>query len=1144
MSELRILLLEDSLSDAELLEHNLRRDDMVFTALRVDTEPAFKQALGDFKPDIVLADYNLPSYNGRAALDYVQRVHSGIPVIMVTGAIGEEMAVELLTAGARDYILKDRMARLPAAVRRVLEEQQVVQRRREAEEKFRKISESAQDAIIMMGTDQRISFWNAAAERVFGYTAAEAMGHELHLLITPPAAQAAFARGFQHFHESGEGPVVGKVIEITALRKGGEEFPVELSISATQLNGQWHAIGIVRDITARHRAEKLLRENEQNYRTLADSAPALIWASGTDKLCNYFNQPWLKFTGRTLEQELGNGWAEGVHPDDLQHCLDVYLSAFDRREPFSMEYRLRRHDGEFRWLRDDGCPRYDSDGNFIGYIGYLMDITERKRAESALVRHARDLGERVKEIECLHDITNLLLNKETSLEQVLEACVRRIPPAWLDPAHTCARIRLGEQTFESASFRETEWKLAAVISMHGIESGFVEVFYFGEAAGNGESPFLDEELVLVQSIATQITQSLEKRKTELALYEDEEIFRYFLEYSPIYIFFKDENIRSLRLSRNYEAMLGKPLAELLGKSMDDLFPSDLAKSMIADDMIIMKNGNKITVDEEFNGRFYSTIKFPIFIDDKPRYLAGYTIDITERKQAEELLQRSEHSLKEAQRIAHLGSWNLDLVRNVLTWSDEIYRIFEIDPEKFGASYDTFLNAIHPDDRELVDNAYTESVKNKAPYDIEHRLLMKDGRVKYVNEIGETYYGGDGKSLRSFGIVHDITERKQAEAVIEHANRALATLSAVNKSLVRASREDELLHSICRSIVEQRGYRMAWVGYTQHDENKSVKVVASAGYDEGYLDDVNVTWSETERGMGPTGRAIRSGTTQLCQDFANDPRHLPWREAALKRGYAASIALPLSNGEVFGALTVYADEVNAFTPDEVSLLEEMANDLAFGVRTLHTRQERDLALQQSQQHLEQLQDSLEDTVRAIANIIEIRDPYTAGHQSRVADLAVAIAKQMGLSDEQVHGIHLAGVVHDLGKIQVPAEILSKPGKISDIEHSFIKTHAQAGYDILKDIDFPWPIAQMVLQHHERLDGSGYPQGLKGEAILLEARILSVADVVEAMSSHRPYRVGLGIEAALEEITRQRGTHFDPQAVDACLALFREQGYSFG
>jgi HD-GYP domain-containing protein (c-di-GMP phosphodiesterase class II) len=226
-----------------------------------------------------------------------------------------------------------------------------------------------------------------------------------------------------------------------------------------------------------------------------------------------------------------------------------------------------------------------------------------------------------------------------------------------------------------------------------------------------------------------------------------------------------------------------------------------------------------------------------------------------------------------------------------------------------------------------------------------------------------------------------------------------------------------------------------------------------------------------------------------------------------------------------------------------LLEEMAGDLAFGVLTLHTRHERDLALVKNQEQLVQLQDSLEDTVRAIATIVEMRDPYTAGHQIRVADLAMTIARQMGLPDEQIHAIHLAGIVHDLGKIQIPAEILSKPGKITDIEYSLIKIHPQAGYDILKGIDFPWPIAQMVLQHHERLDGSGYPQGLKGDAILLEARILSVADVVEAISAHRPYRPGLGIDIALGEITRNRGIFYDPQVVDACLTLFREQGYSF-
>jgi HD-GYP domain-containing protein (c-di-GMP phosphodiesterase class II) len=247
--------------------------------------------------------------------------------------------------------------------------------------------------------------------------------------------------------------------------------------------------------------------------------------------------------------------------------------------------------------------------------------------------------------------------------------------------------------------------------------------------------------------------------------------------------------------------------------------------------------------------------------------------------------------------------------------------------------------------------------------------------------------------------------------------------------------------------------------------------------------------------------------------------------------------------VFGILNVYTAETNAFIPAEVALLEEMAGDLAFGVHSLHTRHERDLALEKNQQQLVQLQDNLEDTVRAIATIVEMRDPYTSGHQVRVAEVAAAIAKQMRLPDEQVHAIHLAGVVHDLGKIQIPAEILSKPGKLSDLEYLLIKTHPQAGYDILKGIDFPWPIAQMVLQHHERMDGSGYPQGLEGDQIILGARILSVADVVEAMSSHRPYRPGLGVETALEEITRTRGMYYDPQVVDACLALFREQHYAF-
>ena len=205
-------------------------------------------------------------------------------------------------------------------------------------------------------------------------------------------------------------------------------------------------------------------------------------------------------------------------------------------------------------------------------------------------------------------------------------------------------------------------------------------------------------------------------------------------------------------------------------------------------------------------------------------------------------------------------------------------------------------------------------------------------------------------------------------------------------------------------------------------------------------------------------------------------------------------------------------------------------------------EQEAAKNKISEQLLQLKDNLKDTVHAIATIVEMRDPYTAGHQVRVTALAAAIATEMGLPADQIEAIEVAGMVHDLGKIQTPAEILSKPGEISELEHNLIKTHPQAGYDILKGIHFPWPIADIVLQHHERLDGSGYPHGLKDSEILLAARILSVADVVEAMSSHRPYRASLGIDAALAEIAAHRGTLFDPQVVDACTHLIQEKKFS--
>jgi len=629
--ELRILMLEDTPSDAQLMEHELRKEGIAFTVRRVTTSAAFDQALREFHPDIILSDYNLPAFTGLDALRMVRLDHPDLPVVMVTGALPDIEAVELIHAGANDYVLKDRLARLPSAIRRALAEAQEIRRHRQSQEQLRSITTTARDAILMLDDAGKIAFFNPAAETIFGYSANEALGQDLHTLLAPQRFGEEAQRGLSQFYQTGTGPVIGKTIELIARRRTGEEFPIELSLSAMEQAGRWQAVGIVRDIT---------------------------------------------------------------------------------------------------------------------------------------------------------------------------------------------------------------------------------------------------------------------------------------------------------------------------------------------------------------------------------------------------------------------------------------------------------------------------------------------------------------------------QRKQAEDALRRANRALKTLSAGNLALVRAVSEAQLLRAVTRVIVEEGGYALAVVDFAQDDPQKSLTPMAWSSMEEREYWTHDLSWGDNEGGQLPVARAIRTATTQTSPDIENDPSFAPWHQAALERGYLSNIALPLVSPQgTFGALSIYAQQTHAFDlADEVQLLEELASDLAYGILTLRTRIAHE-------QHGIQLRQSLEQSIQVVAATVEARDPYTAGHQRRVADLAAAIAQEMGLPEEQIHGIHLAASIHDLGKIHTPAEILSKPGKLTPLEFAIIKEHAQAGHDILKGVTFPWPIAQIVLQHHERLDGSGYPQGLTGGQILPEARILAVADVVEAMSSHRPYRPGLGIEAALEEIERHRGVLYDPIVVDACLALFRARGFSF-
>lgn len=230
------------------------------------------------------------------------------------------------------------------------------------------------------------------------------------------------------------------------------------------------------------------------------------------------------------------------------------------------------------------------------------------------------------------------------------------------------------------------------------------------------------------------------------------------------------------------------------------------------------------------------------------------------------------------------------------------------------------------------------------------------------------------------------------------------------------------------------------------------------------------------------------------------------------------------------------------PDRLPFAVERALEEA---REKKLRNQNDIDLKDAYRQLKagqiQLQKTLDAIIQVVGLTVEVRDPYTAGHQRRVAKLAAAIAGLMGFSKERIKGVQMAGEIHDLGKISIPAEILSKPTRLTDLEYGMIKTHPKTGFDILKEIEFSQPVAEIVYQHHERIDGSGYPRGLYGDQIIPEAKVLAVADVVEAMTYHRPYRPALGLDKALTEIENRRGILYDPAVVDACVRLFREKGY---
>lgn len=415
-------------------------------------------------------------------------------------------------------------------------------------------------------------------------------------------------------------------------------------------------------------------------------------------------------------------------------------------------------------------------------------------------------------------------------------------------------------------------------------------------------------------------------------------------------------------------------------------------------------------------------------------------------------------------------------------------------------------------------------------DIVHAIQPPGVARKLLSVNAAPLVSADGEFAGMAASIRDITQARREQLIDERSSGVLRALSDFDAFVLEPRTVQETLEYACRSLTERGVCVMSWVGYVRTDAERSVTPVASAGGGRTYLDTLRVSWDGTDTGAGPVGQAVRSRKMVVVDDIANDPCFAHWQQFALDHGFSCAFAAP-----VIGRTDVpdfvlcgYHREPRAYAGTVQELIAEFSHRLSQALALSRRRVASEVGTQR-------LQAALHGTISALQRMVEARDPYTFGHEERVARLAVAIADALGFPPAQRQALDIAAQLHDIGKMSVPAEILSKPTRLTTAEYELIKCHVDAGYRILEYIDFGMPVADIMRQHHERLDGSGYPKGLRGEQMLLEARVLAVADVAESMLSHRPYRASLGLAAVHDELLDGSGIRYDADAVNACLRI---------
>jgi len=865
-------------------------------------------------------------------------------------------------------------------------------------------------------------------------------------------------------------------------------------------------VAVYNDITERRKPQQELEQSEKKYRQLVETINEGIWAIDKDSNTTFVNPRMAEMLGYTIEEMIGK-----------------HLFAFmDERGVEIAKYNLeRRQQGikeqhDFEFLRKDGMliyailetsPIIDDKGDYAGAIAGVQDITDRRKTEQALAeseKRYRFLAENGADVIWVLDMNLRLTYLSSSIIKMtgysVEENMARGMGKSLDPAsiEAVSEIVMRELAKKGEPNTATPLTPVAVEIEHKDGSKI-----WAESAGTLlRGP--DGQPVEIIGILRDVT---ERKKAEETLQRREQRFRALIEHSSDVIMIVSAEGIARYISPSVEPVLGFKPEEAIGASILEYIQQETTQP-IADKFARLLQNPGATMQTEIRiqhkdgtWRTLEGTATNLLHDPAVEGIVVNYRDITGRKKAEESLQESERRSRLLAGSAADVIWVTDMnlrptyvspsVTSLLGYSVEEAMAGGLEQGLTPAS----LEAVPADlAKALAEKGGPNTATELPPQELE--VKRKDGSLVWAEVRSIFINSSDGQPVEIIGVLHDITERKQADEALKNSE-ARYRLLAENLSDVIWTMDTNLKYSyVSPSVTHLRGCTVEEAKAIPMEEMMTPASLEAA---------MRIMAEEDVKEH--TGQYDLNRTVTMEVELYRKDGSTVWAENAITY-------LRDSNGRMTGYLGVSRDIT-----------------------------ERREATKRLEQSLRKLEKTVDGTIQAIALTVESRDRYTAGHQRRVAQLGCAIAQEMGFDFERIQAIRIAGLLHDIGKISVPQEILSKPGKLTDIEFQLIKVHSQVGYDILKNVEFPWPIADIVIQHHERMNGSGYPSGILEDKLLIEARILGVADVVEAMSSHRPYRPPLGIEKALEEISRNSGILYDPNVVHACLRVFTEKGFKF-